>query len=136
MGHYCREGIIMIASKDFSKEWKKTVAYNRDGCTDIKIVRINSDKNNTETITNKFFKDYEDREMPNSYQVKAYDIGIVGYKVSVKKNKIVEHHRQEVVEVHEYKTKPKRILKNGILEELHKYIVDYDGRCYDRYEHM
>ena len=29
--------------------------------------------------------------------------------------------RQEVIEEHEYKTKPKRILKGGVLKEMHKY---------------
>ena len=136
MGHYCREGVEVIAPKDFSKMWKNTEAYNRDGCSKINIIRVASDKKNTETITKKFFNDYKDRESPNSYQVCAYDIGIVGYRVVVKKNKIIDHHRQEVIETHEYKTKPKRIIKNGILEEIHKYIIDYDARCYDPYEHM
>ena len=134
MGHYCREGVEVIAPKDFKEFWITTTAYKRDGCSDIRVIRIVSDKNNTETITKKFFKEHEDRDV-GSYQVKAYDIGIVGYVVLVKKNKIVDHHRQEVIEEHEYKTKPKRILKGGVLKEMHKYIIDYDGRCYDPYEH-
>jgi len=135
MGHYGREGVEVTAPRDFSKMWKTTAAYSRDGCTDIKVIRVFSDKKNTDTLTKKFFKDYEDREDTKSYQVKAYDIGIVGYKVYVKKNKIVDHHRKEVLEVHEYKSKPKKILKGGVLEEIHKYIIDYDARCYDPYEH-
>jgi len=136
MGHYGREGVEYIASKNFEDDWKKTIACRMDGCSNVKVIRVASDKKNTETITKKFFKDYEDRESADSYQVRAYDIGIVGYKVLVKKNKIVDHHRQEVIEEHEYKTKPKRILKDGVLKEMHKYIIDYDARCYDPYEHM
>ncbi len=135
MGHYCREGVEVIAPRNFEEMWKTTTAYKRDGCSKIKVVRYASDKNNTDTITKKFFNDYEDRDIIGSYEVKAYDIGIIGYKVLVKKNKIVNHHRQEVIEEHDYKTKPKKILKGGVLKEMHKYIIDYDGRCYDPYEH-
>ena len=130
MGHYGREGVEYIASKNFEDDWRKTIACRRDGCSNVKVIRVASDKKNTETITKKFFKDYEDRERVDSYQVRAYDIGIVGYKVLVKKNKIVDHHRQEVIEEHEYKTKPKRILKDGVLKDFP------DARCYDPYEHM
>jgi len=108
MGHYYMEGVEVIAPRNFEEMWKTTTAYKRDGCSDIKVIRVASDKKNTDVITKKFFKDYEDRDSVNSYQVKAYDIGIVGYKVLVKKNKIVDHHRQEVVEENKTKKNFKR----------------------------
>lgn len=135
MGHYGRMGVPFVCGYDFEKSWRKTLACTRDGCSTVNVKRVFSDKKFSESLLKRFCKKYEDREDAKSYCCNAYDIGIVGWVIKVKKNRIVNHKRVEVVEEHEYKTKPKRILKGGSLVELHKYIIDYDGRCYDPLEH-
>lgn len=133
MGHIVRYG-ISVKTSDFKDFWKGTTAYRRDGCDSIKIIPFHSG-NCTETVINRFWKKMDDREGPDSYEVRAYDLGITGYEAVRIVPRIVNHKRTMVEERKEYKTKPKRVLKGAKLMAIHQYILDYDCRDYDPREH-
>ncbi len=82
-----------------------------------------------------FWKKMDDREGPDSYEVRTYDLGITSYEVVRIVPRIVNHKRTMVDERKEYKTKPKRVLKGAKLMAIHQYILDYDCRDYDPREH-
>ena len=133
MSHLVRYSVPVEAA-DFQDYWKKTVAYNRDGCTDIKIYRIHDGKY-TPAVMNRFRKHFGERESPSSYQVRAYCLGISHWEVWNKAIRIVNHKRTPIVIKTPYKSKPKRIRKNGVLKTFYQYIIDYDVREYDPREH-
>lgn len=131
MSHYVMYN-ESVKTDDFRKFWNSTTPCKRDGCTSVKITTVNT-KNFTPTVKTRFLKNKT--ESVESYTVHAYDLGICGYRVHVKKNKIVNHKRMEVDEVHEYKSKPTKIIKGGVLKAVHYYVFDFDARCYDPLEH-
>lgn len=133
MSHLVRYGRT-VETTDFNAFWKTTVSYSRDGCNTIKIIHFH-DGNCSKSVIEQFFKKMENRESPSSYTVNAYDCGISGWETSRKVMRIVDHKRTEVTEKRRYKSKPKRVSKGAILKTLHTYIIDWDVREYEPYEH-
>ena len=144
MGHYAYTCQKTVAPRDFKSYWLKTTPAQRDGCTSVKVVSSDyASEKATATRTNALMKKiqknvkgvYDDFDCPPSYTCVALDVGITGYKIVQVKNKIVNHKRQAVQIVKEYKSKPSHIPAGAKLVEMHQYIISFDGRCYDPMEH-
>jgi hypothetical protein len=144
MGHYAYECQTTIAPRDFKSYWQRTTPAVRDGCTSVIMMYSDyaSEKataSRESAIMKKIEKNvkdkYEKLHCPPSYTCVALDIGITGYRIVQKKNKIINHKRQEVEIAKDYKSKPAHIPAGGRLVEMHKYIISFDGRCYDPREH-
>lgn len=137
MAHYVRHFMNVSAPEDFRTFWSNTVPYRQDGCCSVTVLNRNYEKV-TKASLNKQKPKIENCEAlkyVNKWSCVAWDCGVIGWVVTRKVNKIVNHHVKEITERKTYKTKPKHILKGGRLESLHQYVISYDGRCYDRLEH-
>lgn len=144
MGHEVHEYVTLEAPRNFEAYWRQTPHAYRDGCTSVKVRRTDyATGKATKTRTNAFIKKaqknvksvYNDLNSVPSYTCVAYDVGITGYLILQKKNKIVNHKRQEVTLSKRYASKPTHIPTGGKLLELHQYVASYDFRCYDPEEH-
>lgn len=144
MGHEAYEYVTIKAPRNFEAWWRQTPQSYRDGCSSVRVHRTEyADGKFTLARRNAFLKKaqknvkgvYDDLESVPSYTCVAYDIGIAGYLIIQKKNKIVDHKRQEVTISKQYASKPTHIPAGGKLIELHSYVASYDIRSYDPEEH-
>ena len=126
------------AEQDFRTWWSRQTPCHRDGCTTA-YVKVHS----TDTLTKVRLERYRkakpdpflDCENVRSYTCNAVLIGIIGWCSERKVRKVVNHHIQEVTETRTYKTKPTKGLKGSTISAIGKFVISYDARDYDPYEH-
>lgn len=144
MGHYVGEFCTADVAGDFKRWWKNQKTSIKGGCDNVRVWSTDySDKTATEARTNAFIKKaqqenkkkgdrsiYWQLEDIPSFKCVAFSVGVVGYQIKIKRNKIVNHHRQVVEEVKTYKTKPSHIPEGGRLEKIERYVFSYDMHDY------
>lgn len=133
MGHTVNFAVKVAAYTDFNAFWRTTTASRRDGCTRV-VMHNTCNEKCTEKRVDATINEVRNK-WPGSYTCEAWDCGILYWVVERKVCHIVNHKKVETTERKEYKTMPKRILKGGVLRAVHQYVVNYDSRDYDPYEH-
>ncbi|GEM_PF-3290109 len=123
-------------TEDFRAYWQSQTPCERDGCSSVSVETW-SDKKLTQTRWKRFSKaknPFLDESTP-SYTCHAVMAGVLGWVVTRKVRKVVDHHIQEVLERKSYKSRPKHIVKGGTLFAECRYVCSYDAREYDPLEH-
>jgi hypothetical protein len=148
MGHYISSQEVYKVKfrpgyerKDFETWWMSKTPYQRDhsGCQGI-YVKVDSTENLTKLRRDRFYKNAQKKygsflSYPDSYCCNAVLVGIVGWRSERRVRKVVDHHIKEVIECRNYKTKPTKGLKGSTIYAVGEFVIVYDGRDYDPYEH-